>query len=202
MMLDVSDRQILIVGGGAVASRKAAGLAAAGAKHIRVLASEFRSPFSANVLRITKQYEPADLTECDLVFAATDSTATNDAVVRDARAMRIPVCRADGSDELPGDFSTPAIFQSGSLTVAVSAQSPALAAAIRDSLRDSFDPQWTAMADAMQALRPLIKASGRSSTERAALFRALATPQALKILHESGIDGLKNWILSLPAHTV
>jgi siroheme synthase-like protein len=201
-MLDLTQRTIVIVGGGAVASRKATGATVAGAKTVRVISPEFRASFTNNVEKIHRAYKPGDLENADLVFAATDVEAVNDAVVAEARDRKILVCRADSSDEMSGDFSTPAMFSSGAVTITVSAQSPALAAVIRDSLQDSFDSRWAAMADAMQILRPIIKSSGKTASQRAVLFRALATPAARQILMEGGTDALKNWILGLPLPTL
>jgi precorrin-2 dehydrogenase/sirohydrochlorin ferrochelatase len=192
-MLDVTDRQIVIIGGGAVAARKAAGLADAGAKKIRVIATEFRADFPPIVERVTRPYAPGDLKDAVLVFAATDSATINDAVVADARALGILVCRADAGES--GDFSTPAKFQSGSITVTVSAGSAALSAMVRDELEARFDPAWSAMADAMKQLRPIIKSAGIEAYDRAEIFRRLATPQAMVVLRDKGIDGLKDWIL-------
>jgi len=197
MMLDVTNRQILIVGGGVVALRKAEGLLMAGARLIRVVAVEFRAVFPAEIERRIKPSDVGDLAGADLIFAATDSATVNDIVVRDARQARILVNRADNSLELAGDFIIPAKFASGSITVTVSAQSAALAAMIRDELQAGFDPRWTAMADAMQTLRPVIKATNKTAVDRAEIFRALATPEAMQILQEAGIDGLKNWISNL-----
>ena len=49
MLLDVTDRQIVIVGGGSVAARKAAGLIEAGETKVRVVAREFRRDFPESV---------------------------------------------------------------------------------------------------------------------------------------------------------
>jgi siroheme synthase-like protein len=193
-MLDITDCRIVIIGGGAVAARKVAGLIAAGAAHIRVVATEFRADFPAQIDRHTRPYHPDDLKDADLIFAATDSTAVNDAVVCDARKLGIWVNRADTSEKLPGDFSTPAKFQSGSITVTVSAGSAALATTVRDALQASFDPAWSAMADAMKVLRPMIKSGEKNATQRADAFRALATPEAIDILKNRGVDALKDWI--------
>jgi siroheme synthase-like protein len=193
-MLDVTDRRIVIIGGGAVASRKAAGLLEAGAKHIRVIATEFRASFPVVIELIARAYQPDDLKDADLVFAATDSATINDSVVRDAHALGIWVNRADSSDSTPGDFTTTAKFQSGSIVVTVSAGSAALSAMVRDELADRIDPAWAQMADAMKTLRPFIKAKDPDGYRRAELFRALATPQAMQILRDQGIDGLKDWI--------
>ena len=194
-MLDITDRQIVIIGGGSVAARKATGLIAVGATKIRVVAPGFPGEFSTAVDKQIKRYEADDLKDAHLVFAATDSATINGQIVRDAQAAGIWVNRADGSEELPGDFTTPAKFEAGSITVTVSTGSPALAATVRDGILDRFDPAWTTMADAMQTLRPEIKTSISDPARRAALFRALATREAIDILREKGIDGLKEWML-------
>jgi siroheme synthase-like protein len=193
-MLDLTDRQIVIIGGGAVASRKAAGVIAAGATHVRVIATEFIAEFGPEVERIQRAYKSGDLKDAKLAFAATDSATINDAVVKEAELLGIWVNRADSSEEHPGDFATPAKFQSGSITVTVSAGSAALATVIRDGLEQRFDPAWSAMAEAMKTLRPMIKNSGMDAAARAGVFRQLASPQAIAVLRDRGIDGLKNWI--------
>jgi precorrin-2 dehydrogenase/sirohydrochlorin ferrochelatase len=202
LMLDLTGRTIVIIGGGAVASRKATGVTSAGAKIVRVISPEFRASFMTNVEKIHRHYQPGDLRDADLAFAATDNEEVNDAVVAEARQRKVLVCRADSGDLLSGDFTTPAMFANGPVTVTVSAQSAALAAVIRDSLQDSFDPRWIAMADAMQILRPIIKSSGKTPSQRAVLFRALATPTARQILAQGGVEALKNWILRLPLPTL
>jgi siroheme synthase-like protein len=194
LMLAVSGLQIVIVGGGAVAARKAAGLFAAGARRIRVVSPDFPAEFPEGIDRLLRCYHPQDLQDADLVFAATNSTAVNDAVVSDANALGIWVNRADGSDTLPGDFSTPAKFEFDAITVTVSAGSPALAAMIRDGLKQRFDPAWAAMADAMKILRPLVLSSGLDAAKRAEIFHSLATAEAIEILRNRGIHGLKEWI--------
>jgi precorrin-2 dehydrogenase/sirohydrochlorin ferrochelatase len=193
-MLDVTDRQIVIIGGGAVAARKVSGLLEAGATRIRVIAIAFSATFPTRIERVQRPYDSVDLNDADLVFSATDSVAVNDAVVHEAQAKGIWVCRADSSEAAAGDFLTPAKFQSGPITVTVSAGSAALSAMIRDGLAECFDPAWSEMADAMKKLRPIIKVGEADPIRRAELFRALATPKALKVLREHGIDGLKDWI--------
>ena len=91
-----------------------------------------------------------------LVFAATDDPAVNAAVVRDARSRGVLVNRADADGDEPGDFVTPARLQESAVTITVSAGSPALAALIRDGIRERWDERWSRMADAMRVLRPMI----------------------------------------------
>ena len=195
MLLDVEDRLIVIIGGGNVAVRKALGLLEAGATRIRAVAPRFADPFPEGVQRIAEAYRAEHLQGAALVFAATDSPQVNSAVVRDAHAVNALVCRADSDEDAPGDFSTPAKFVDGPMIITVSAESPALAALVRDGLRERFDPRWSAMAAAMQTLRPRIVSSSTPAALRTAIFRSLATEEALATLEAHGLHGLQRWIV-------
>ena len=195
MMLDVTDRLAVIVGGGAVAARKANGLLGAGARRVRVVSLRFHDAMPPQVQRVEAEYDGSHLDGAGLVFAATDSPAVNEAVVRDARSRGVLVCRADADDEAPGDFATPAKFEAGPVIVTVSAAgSPALAARIRDGLRERFDPAWAQMAEAMRTLRPLIRdAAGLGAERRAAVFRDLASADALQVAAR-GPQAVLEWL--------
>jgi len=196
MMLDLSQRLIVIVGGGGVAARKARGVLAAGAQRVRCIAPEFRSEMPAEVERVAEAFAPRHLDGAGLVFAATDSPQVNEQVVREAHRRGLLVNRADADEDQPGDFATPALWNSGSVSVAISAGgSPALAAAIRDDLANKIDPLHVAMADAMQVLRPMIRDSLLSIDDRRRLFRELAGPEAMGILGQGGLEGLRRWLV-------
>jgi siroheme synthase-like protein len=195
MMLDVADRLVVIVGGGAVAARKAAGLIECGANRVRCVAPAFDPGMPGEVDRVVTRYSAGHLDGAALAFAATDDPAVNAAVVRDARARGILVNRADADDAEPGDFVTPARLHEHAVTVTVSAGSPALAALIRDGVRQRWDDRWSRMADAMQVLRPtILRQAALPETRRREVFRALATPAALDALAEGGMDGLRVWL--------
>ena len=53
LMLDVTDRLVVVVGGGAVAARKVAGLLAAGARRVRVVAPRLHPDLEANGATVT-----------------------------------------------------------------------------------------------------------------------------------------------------
>jgi siroheme synthase-like protein len=193
LMLDVSDRLIVIVGGGAVAARKAATLLETGATRIRIVAPQFDPQMSKRVQCISEPYQPHHLDGAQLVFAATDSPATNEQVVRDARSRGVLVNRADEAEPC-GDFVTPARFCQGEVIVSVTAGSPALAVAIRDDLARRLDRRHAKMAHAMQTLRPLIRDSALDSQRRATIFRDLASEEALETLAAGGMDQLRRWL--------
>jgi precorrin-2 dehydrogenase/sirohydrochlorin ferrochelatase len=193
ILLDVSNRLIVIVGGGSVAVRKAAGVLDAGATRVRVVAPEIDPQMPPPVERIKERYSPQRLAGAALVFAATNSRDVNDAVTRDARTRGILVNQAD--DPSISDFATPAQLKRGPVTIAVSASSPALSVFIRDAISKQFDDRWRLMAEAMQTLRPeLQKDEAVDNDSRHRLFRKLASEEAMTVLAAGGIDALRQWI--------
>ena len=196
ILLDLRDAKIVIVGGGKVAARKAAGLIEAGAADITVIAPEIAGVFASSVRQIKQSYAPEILTDATLVFAATDRAEVNAKVVRDARSKGILVNRADADADPTGDFITPAKLVVGDITLTVSAGSAALSVMIRDGLRDRLDPRWVKLAEVMRTLRPWLRDEvGLTPVQRAAAFRMLATPEALDRATD-GVDALRTWILS------
>jgi precorrin-2 dehydrogenase/sirohydrochlorin ferrochelatase len=194
-MMDVSSRLVVIVGGGGVAARKARGLLDAGATRVRVVSPAFSESMPLGVERVGRNYQAGDLDGASLVFAATDRPEVNQAVVRDATRLSILVNRADADEEAPGDFLTPAVLREGDLIVTVSTGgSPALAAVVRDGLRDRLEPRWVAMAAAMRELRPRIRDGGAAIEIRQAVFRDLASEEAMAVLERGGMAELWSWL--------
>jgi len=191
ILLDVSQKRIIIVGGGGVAVRKATKLIEAGATDITVVSPAFAEGFPGSVRRLAEIFRPEHLASAAIVFAATDSPAVNESVVVEARRLNVLVSRAD---EEGGDFTVPAVLRNGPVTIAVSAESPALAATIRDKIGEQWDSRWTAMADAMRILRPMVLNSGLEPQRRRELLRELATDTAMDKLAADGIAGLRDWL--------
>jgi precorrin-2 dehydrogenase/sirohydrochlorin ferrochelatase len=195
VLLDITRWTAVIIGGGPVAARKARGLLEAGAACVRCIAPAFCDAIPPQVERVWQAYRPEHLDGARLVFAATDDPQVNDAIVRDAGARHLPVNRADGDEDQPGDFTIPARLRRGEVILAISAGSPALATLIRDKLDSSFDPRWEQMAHAMQELRPLIKSANVEIASRQRIFRELAGEEALSVIAARGADGLRGWLL-------
>jgi uroporphyrin-III C-methyltransferase/precorrin-2 dehydrogenase/sirohydrochlorin ferrochelatase len=131
--------RVLVVGGGAVATRRVPALLDAGADV--VLVSPVLTPALrglADTGRITwlaRRFEPSDVDGAWLVQVAVDEPAAAAAVSAAARERRVFCVRAD--DRHAATAWTPAVVRHGPVTVAVlGGGDPKRAVAVRDSIRD------------------------------------------------------------------
>jgi uroporphyrin-III C-methyltransferase/precorrin-2 dehydrogenase/sirohydrochlorin ferrochelatase len=142
IFLRVQNRLIVVVGGGAVAARKAELLLKCGA-HVRLVAPELaagtqellREPLAAaHMTHLRAPFTAQHLEGAALVIAATDSDALNAQVAQLARSRGVPVNVADDADT--SDFILPAIVDRAPLIVAVSSAgtAPVLARRVREQL--------------------------------------------------------------------
>ena len=114
MMIDIYGKDVLIVGGGNIASRRADTLLRCGAKVI-IIAPEIRCEGSVLVLR---EFQPEDITEnLSLVIAATNRRDINRLVHDTAKAKGIPVNVCDCQSEC--DFFFPSLINHENIAVSV-----------------------------------------------------------------------------------
>ncbi|MDQ2997247.1 MAG: bifunctional precorrin-2 dehydrogenase/sirohydrochlorin ferrochelatase [Chloroflexota bacterium] len=129
---------MVLVGGGAVGTRKLRGLLAVGAA-VRLISPavtpELRALADSGAITWhTRAYQPGDLAGARLVFAATNQRAVNAQVADDAAALGLWCNVAD--DPRAGDFHLPAVYREPGLLVAVSTAgaNPARAKRLRDQI--------------------------------------------------------------------
>lgn len=148
LMIDLqpTSGRALVVGGGAVASRKVRALVEAGFA-ITVVSPRISDEIRQAPLTTLHEraFEPHDLGTASgfaLVFACTDSRDVNRAVGKAAKARDIPVVVADRQDE--STFFTPATLRDGDLAIAVSTggASPRLARTIREKIAVALGSGW------------------------------------------------------------
>ena len=145
VFLDLTDRLVVVVGGGAVATERAAKLAAHGAA-VRVVSPELSPGLQRLVTDSTvadhraRRYEDGDLDGAVLVVAATDDAAVNRRVRDAARAAGAEVNVAD--DPAGSTAVIPALMRSGDLAIAITTggASPVVSRRIREDLEDRFGP--------------------------------------------------------------
>jgi siroheme synthase-like protein len=203
ILLDVTHRAILLVGGGNVSARKAKSLLEAGASHIRCLSPVFSDKLPAQVTRITGHYHPDHLAGITLCFVATNDPAINASATADCHARNILVSRADVDDlttapvGTAGDFTSLAAIRRHPLLVGVSAGgSPLLAAALRDVCAAAITDSLVLLAQFNHDLRPHIRKHIPDPARRTEIFQFLASQLALDTAQFSGRPGLQTALTS------
>ncbi|MFB6394536.1 uroporphyrinogen-III C-methyltransferase, partial [Polymorphospora sp. 2-325] len=139
LALRLAGRRVLVVGGGAVATRRVPALLDAGAEVLVVaprLTPALRAYVDAGrVGWADRRFEPSDVDDVWLVQVAVDDPVAAAEVSAAADARRTFCVRAD--DRFAATAWTPATARHGSVTVAVTAGGdPRRAVAIRDAIRD------------------------------------------------------------------
>jgi len=93
VFLEMKDRSCVVIGGGAIAERKVAGLVAAGA-NVTVISPKITAGLKellreGAIRHVAREYQTNDRAGYDLVFVATDNLEINALVFSDARSLRI-----------------------------------------------------------------------------------------------------------------
>lgn len=161
--LVVAGKRCVVVGGGAVAARKATGLVDAGAEVV-VVAPEIGDEVRAlPVVLVERPYRAGDLELAWLAIAATDDPEVNRKVHADGHAARVWVNAADDPEACA--FTLPAVLRRGPVSVAVSTggHSPALAGWLRDQIGGLLGPEIGLLAELLSEARDELQAAGRST---------------------------------------
>jgi len=149
LFLDLRDRRVLVVGGGAVALRKVEALLGSGAR-IAVGAPQLHAGLAAlaasgRIAHLPGRFAADWLDQHWLAIAATDDAATNAQVAACARARRI-FCNVVDDAGL-SSFHSPALVRRGPLQIAISSGggAPMLARHLREWLEVQLDDSWGAL---------------------------------------------------------
>jgi precorrin-2 dehydrogenase/sirohydrochlorin ferrochelatase len=164
LVLRLAGRHCVVVGGGAVATRKVQGLLASGATITVIapdLSTELEDLVTAGRLRAERRpFEPAHLDGAVLAFAATNSREVNRAVAEAARVRGVLVNIAD--DPAHCDFTVPALVRRGEIALAVSTggRSPAFARFLREQLEGWLTDSRCELLELLAELRRELRADG------------------------------------------
>lgn len=179
MMVDLTGKRCLVVGGGSVAERKATLLAECGAD-IEVVSPATTARLAAlaasGAVRVRRRpVRPSDLTGAFLVVMATDDPQVNREMAERVRGAGGLVNVADDPEAC--SFLVPSVLRRGDLTIAISTGggSPALAKKLRQRLEQTIGPEYEAYLTALRLLR-----------ERAR--RAIADPQARQAVFRRAVE--------------
>ena len=196
VFLDLADRLVVVVGGGAVATERVAKLAAHGAR-VRVVSPEASAPLAAMVADGTvaqhhaRRYETGDLDGAVLVIAATDDAAVNRRVRDDALAAGAQVNVADD----PGGSTAviPALMRQGDLAVAIitGGASPVVSRRIREDLQQRFGPGWAGLIGLLAETRDDLVAAHPDIASRRAAVEALLDSGIVDSIAADGPDACR-----------
>lgn len=153
VFLLLAGREVLLVGGGAVAAGKLESLRAAGAR-VTVVAPEIRPELEREGVRLLRRpFAPSDLDGCWFAVAAAPPEV-NRAVGLAALERRVFVNAVD--DLAAATAWLGGVVRRGGVTVAVStgARAPALAGLLREALEQLLPEElaeWTALAEGLRS---------------------------------------------------
>ena len=160
IFLELGGRRAVVIGGGAVAVRKAQALLAAGA-HLVVVADRVDDILTALCARhdaklIRSKYTKNYLTGAVLVIAATNNRQVNMQVYKDCQELEI-LCNVVDDPEFC-DFFVPAVVKRGHLQIAIGTEGycPAYAGHLRKKLERTFSEKNGEFLAELETLRKRI----------------------------------------------
>jgi uroporphyrin-III C-methyltransferase / precorrin-2 dehydrogenase / sirohydrochlorin ferrochelatase len=188
IFLRVQDRETVVVGGGAVAARKAELLLRCGAR-VTLVAPRLSKPAEAllaaareRVRHIEAPFDPQHLADASLVIAATDSAWVNESVAVAAHARHLPVNVVDHLEL--SSFVLPAIVDRSPVVVAIGTQgtAPVLARRLREQIEALLPHRLGALARFAGARRSAVRLGLPASVRRAFWERVFGGAVSAQVL--------------------
>jgi precorrin-2 dehydrogenase / sirohydrochlorin ferrochelatase len=198
LFLNLAGKLCVVIGGGAVAQRKAKLLLSFGAK-VRLIAPEVTRSIKAfadagRIELILRTYRSDDLSGASLVFAATDERHINRSVSEAARGRGIPVNVADDPDLC--DFYVPSIVRKGPIVVAISTSGilPLLSKRLRQDMELWITKDYERYLSKVSRFRASLLRAEPDRKLRMAIMRKLARLSLTEVLNMTAKD-LKNRLM-------
>ena len=184
--LDIKNRNCLIVGGGAVGTRKVNTLLECGA-HVTVVSPDPTSQLTqlASEESITlkrRAYRSDDLAGMFLVIGATDDESLNRQISKDAERAHI-LCNIADRPEVC-NFILPSIVRRGDLviTISTSGKSPALAKHLRQKLETQFGQEYADFLLLMGAIRKKLLSHAHEPEAHKEIFHKLIDSNLIELM--------------------
>ncbi len=190
--LDVQGRECLVVGGGAVGTRKVRMLLKCGARVMVIspnLTKELKDLSEQGAIDVEKRdYHSSDLNGLFLVIGATSNDSINRKISADAEKLNILCNIADLPDAC--NFILPAIVERGDLTIAISTSgsSPAFAKKLRKDIEKQFGEEYALFLKLMGSIRKKLLEEKHEPEAHKPLFETLITGGLLEVVRENNIE--------------
>lgn len=173
LFFDLNNRNIVIIGGGHIACKKAARLHAFGARITMIAPQILESFHPQNDIRIClRTWKPADLKDVFLVIAATDDKEENKAVAL-ACAKQDILCNAV-DDAANSEAIFGAVLSQGDLCIGISTSgaSPSAAVYLKALIEQILPEHIEPILNWLSSIRPRVICSVPAE-QRPSLFQAL-----------------------------
>ena len=191
--LDIQNRDCLVVGGGAVGTRKVITLLGCGARVTVVspVLSDRLQELARSGTRLTikkRAYRSRDLDGVFLVIGATDDQTLNRRISDDAERRNM-LCNIADRPEVC-NFILPAVVQRDDLVIAISTsgKSPALAKKLRQTLENQFGKEYGDFLRLLGAVRRKLLATAHEPESHKPLFEQLINSDLLELVREGRKD--------------
>jgi precorrin-2 dehydrogenase/sirohydrochlorin ferrochelatase len=198
VMLDVSGKACLIVGGGKVARRKVDSLLESGAV-VTVIALEVSAKLMAReglgeIVLKKRAFQPGDTAAYSIVIAATDQAEVNEAVYKEATAGGAWVNVTDRPDW--STFIVPSVVRRGKLILSVSTggASPSVARSIAKELEASYGAEYELYMDFLSELRLKVQSSIKDTEVRQQIFKRAVDWDILGKIRDGSFE---SWMMKL-----
>jgi len=189
VFLELDGRRAVVIGGGAVAVRKARVLLNAGARLV-VVAERIDNTMTVicqgkNAELIQSRYTKDYLAGAVLVIAATNNNQLNKQIYKDCQELEI-LCNVVDVPELC-DFFVPAVVKRGDLQIAIGTEGscPAYAGHIRKKLQKIFTEKHGQFLAELEELRKRIIKEVAEPADRKALLGELVDDKSFKYFIEN-----------------
>lgn len=192
IMVDLTDKEVLVVGGGSVAGRKIVTLLEYGAVVSlvsRELSPEIKGYVESGRIRyLGEEFSMVFLKEKFLVIAATDDAELNHRISQVAEEKGMLINAIDQPADC--NFIVPSIIKKGDLVVAVSTsgKSPALAKKIRKQLTEYFGDEYEPFLRMMGRIRNEVISSGPDPEENSRLFTRIVDSKLFDAIKTGALD--------------
>jgi len=186
--LDIRNRNCLVVGGGAVGTRKVKTLIECGGLvtvvSLQASATLERMAADGAITLLSRAYRTTDMEDKFLVIGATDDETLNRQVHADAEA-RNTLCNIADRPEIC-NFILPAIVNRGDLVLAVSTsgKSPAYAKKVRKELEKQFGAEYEPFLRLMGAIRKRLLSEKHEPEAHKPLFERMINAGLLDLVRE------------------
>jgi len=199
--LDIKGKHCLVVGGGAVASRKAKTLMECGAV-VTVVSPDFSETLhllaqNAGITLIQRRYKTNDLDEKFLVIGATDDEELNRRINADAEARNMLCNIADVPDIC--NFILPSIIRRGDLCIAISTsgKSPAFAKKLRKDLENAFGDEYARFLVLMGEIRKKLLSTEHAPEAHKPLFETLIQSNLLEMIKNNDKERINRLLFEI-----